>query len=510
MGFLVCLLIILGLIGYFMWRKKKCQNEYDKKFQLFTTQFYDILKNGLNNSNLTYTNLSNNLQGIVEQIKKIKVDELSKDYSGIFLKIIVENYAEIEKMEGIIQQIVVLEDKVNHAEDCYMMVEDQYGKVNRTYYNQVVAMQKISVDTMVECWKNAYKNNDYEVVFNIYPEVLSSCVWFYAMLKPFSAEDFKEIKKIYELVHKDHITNELFIAELFSIKQMGGTGVIRTRIQNYIRQNNYGEQSLIQKFAKNNNSVSVEVALTNVASALMWMNAYDAENIVLEYMLEKQLQMSAKLQERLHSLSNGGGKAPDGFDVKSDSKILYFDVSAITWNDEEYRGLFENLKFQEKILTYSLAIRDEDKELFAAQGFKLPKIQTVLDKIKTVFTNEYKLTVVANIVSCIALSGNGREQLEGIFVQSKACDQLGIFVHMASIGKKLNIKFYTLFMPVANNLSEQKQQAISMQKKISPNVTMWENSLKDTILLAVQLILNDVPTDQNFQKEVDNYEEFQF
>lgn len=501
MGFLICLVIILGVVGYCMWTKKSCQKEYDKEFQILESQFYENLGRQLGDGNTTYINLINALQKIMEEIHKIKETKLSPNYYSLFLKTIVENYNSIDKLENLIHQVSELKDRVNFSEDCYMMVKNEYGKVNRNYYNQVNAMQRNTVDTIVRNWKAAYGNNNYEVILNIQPEVLSSCVWFYAMEKPFSASAFNEIGRIYNLVHKDHLTNELFIAELFSIKQMGGTGVVRTKVQNYIKQNNYGERSLLQKFAASNNSVTEDVALTNVASALMWMNAYDAENIILEHMLERQLQMPAKLQERLHSLSNGGGKAPDGYDVKSDMQTLYFDVSAISWKDDEYRGLFENLGFQEKILTYSLAIRDEDKELFTAQGFKLPGIQNVLKKIETVFSDEYGNNVSANVISSIALSGNGREELEGIFVQSKECSQLGIFVHIASIGKKLNIKFYTLFMPASTDFEIQKQQVISMQKKMSPNVTMWENSLKDTILLAIQQILNDVPTGSKIKDE---------
>ena len=37
---------------------------------------------------------------------------------------------------------------------------------------------------------------------------------------------------------------------------------------------------------------------------------------------------------------------------------------------------------------------------------------------------------------------------------------------------------------------DQKQQALSLYKKLSPSVAMWESSLKDTILFAIQQLLN--------------------
>lgn len=47
-------------------------------------------------------------------------------------------------------------------------------------------------------------------------------------------------------------------------------------------------------------------------------------------------------------------------------------VDVLDWKDDEYIGLFENLAFQDKALTYSLAVRDENKDLFIAQGINVP------------------------------------------------------------------------------------------------------------------------------------------
>ena len=91
---------------------------------------------------------------------------------------------------------------------------------------------------------------------------------------------------------------------------------------------------------------------------------------------------------------------------------------------------------------------------------------------------------------CIILSGSGQEQIHGFITSSSECSHLGIVLHLASIGKKVNIKFYTLFLPDGLDSTAQKQQALSLYKKLSPTVTMWENSLKDTMLTAIQKLLN--------------------
>lgn len=259
---------------------------------------------------------------------------------------------------------------------------------------------------------------------------------------------------------------------MYAKKKMGGEDVLRDHVRNLL------------KVEANSN------ILTLLASGLMWMNAYQTEHTVLQHMLTTGKEMSAKTQERLHSLTNGGGKAPSGFDVKSTVGSLYFDVSALAWKDDEYIGLFENLAFQDKALTYSLAIRDENKDLFIPQGINVPDTNVVLNKFRAVFAEEYGSGVVAQAVNCIALSGSGEEKMEGILASAGECKQMGILIHIARIGKKLIIKFYTMFMPNGSNLAAQKQQALSMYKKLSPTVTMWESSLKDTMLMAVEQLLN--------------------
>ena len=110
--------------------------------------------------------------------------------------------------------------------------------------------------------------------------------------------------------------------------------------------------------------------------------------------------------------------------------------------------------------------------------------------INTVFSDEYGIAVTAELKNCIALSESGEERMEGIVVRSNECTQMGILVHVTRRGRKLNIKLYSLFMPIGNTLAEQKQQALSLYNKFSPSVNGWESRMKDTILMAIQQILN--------------------
>ena len=61
-------------------------------------------------------------------------------------------------------------------------------------------------------------------------------------------------------------------------------------------------------------------------------------------------------------------------------------------------------------------------------------------------------------------------------------------------------------MPDGTQLMEQKQQALSLYKKLSPSISMWESSLKDNILMVVQQLLNttDSQKDINSLKDIDS------
>lgn len=48
----------------------------------------------------------------------------------------------------------------------------------------------------------------------------------------------------------------------------------------------------------------------------------------------------------------------------------------------------------------------------------------------------------------------------------------------------------TLFIPTGANIASQKQQVLSLYKKLSPTVAMWESGMKDTVLMAIQQLLN--------------------
>lgn len=473
-----CTLVIIGIVcyvGFMIWEAvDKNNQEHRRKVDVAKNDFngkksgFDGTISGFFNSTHgsyqnTYSSLKNSVSNMEASNKTLKNLSKNDDYSGT-----------ISSCSKLADEFSDFGQRVNRLPYTRMMDSANYGRIQKTYLDSVRSMNKSMADTIIANCERNMSSHSYSQIFAINIETVLRCVWFYATDKPYSAESFKKAVNVFNrLVEKPHV--DVTIAELYAMKQMGGEDVLRDRIRNMLMTTHTAEE------------------LTLIASALMWINAYQAENMILQHMLSTGMQMSAKTQERLHSLTNGGGKAPSGFNVASNNSALYFDVSALAWKDDEYTGLFENLAFQEKTLSYSLAVRDEDKDLFITNSISVPGTAKILTKLSSVFAEEYGAVVTAELKKCIALSGSGEENMEGILVESNECKQMGILVHVARIGKKMNIKFYTLFMPSVTRLADQKQQVLSLYKKLSPSVAMWESSMKDTVLMAIQQLLNAEP-----------------
>ncbi len=454
-------------------RFKRKENEFLKLRAAFwsTDQFcsyHEVVISMKKLLNDARNNARNNALNMGEKIHRL--DEYQK-YVEQFKSFCEKNYSEVGES---------------------VFATESYGVINKDFMNHIRGYQAESVKFCVSWGKEKLNTLDYDNIWKLSSRTLLQAVWFYAMQKPYSVYNFENASKVFYQIYKTkHI--DVFLAEAYAMKQMGGDRVLEEKLSQLLENKN-GRYHVLDSYCKDKTDMKEKsTVLTNLASGLMWMKAFKEEHTVLQFMLSNNIPMSGKLQERLHSLSNGGENAPSDYDVKTAGSQIYLDVAALAWRDQDYNSFFENLSFKEKSLTYSLAVRAEDKNLFIAQAVNLPENDKIARKISAVFEEEYGTSVTADTVEGVVLSGDGSESLSGILAKAKDCRQLGIFVHIARIGKKLSIKFYTLYVPEAKEPEAQKQQVMSLYKKLSPTVTMWEDSLKDTILMSIQQMLNAVP-----------------
>ena len=242
-----------------------------------------------------------------------------------------------------------------------MMDEGTYGKINKRYWDGVIGLKRTSVVAYIEQCENLLNSTNFDDIFSIDLEEVLRCVWFFATEKTFAALDFQKAEKYFpEFINA---AMQMLLSQIYMQRKK------------WAERMSSGSSTCLVKKRRRFKEININCIRTYVDECV------PVRSTVLQSMLTTGKEMTVKTQERLHSLTNGGGKAPSGFSVRSSGNMLYFDVSALAWKDDEYKGLFENLAFQDKKLTYSLAVRDENKDLVISQRVNVPGVQEILEKI---------------------------------------------------------------------------------------------------------------------------------
>ncbi len=357
--------------------------------------------------------------------------------------------------------------------------EEVYGCVYKPSMEKIngldctTAMQKLNAAKEVLAYHSVNSFMAHlDQLFAIDPYDLICCIWFFAMAKPYSASDFKLSLDIYNQLFRETIQDnpDIFAAQLYAKNELAGEDAVLNDIRDKLK------------------GVWQPVALQVLASAMMWMQCYRAEEYILNYKLDNGMEMTKKEQERLHALANGGGNGPKLH--ASNTEGFQFDISPLTWNDDSYTSFFDNLSFQGNVLPYALAIRDSDNDLTVPSGIKMPDDAQLLKKLQQVFADEYDDTAKVSMVTCVAISDAGEEVFKGYVARCSDCPQMAVVVRIVKIGKHMNIKFYTLFVPQNNSAEEEQKQALALKNNLALTVNIWEKGLKDIILLAIQQLLN--------------------
>ena len=450
---------------------QKCVHEMDE-FKRKTEQFFgsSVYLDQYEYIKSIHSNLSK-----VDEYKKIMPlpDRFACEWESYYQTLKKQE----EKFEDYIYQYF---DMVHKA----TLFSDDYGQVNEQVLKRVQKIRKKDADEVVSKFYMHYQNHEWDQFSEMNVNDVLYYLWFYAMNKPFDADYFYKTRILFDIVYKTNC-NEPVLAQCFATIQVSGiTGIsdlIRNRLRNYFVGLS-GE--MIEVYKKQ---------LHSLASGLMWMKAYQQEKEVLEYMMQQMIPMTAKEQERLHLLSTSNGKNVEMHEVNK-SAYFTFVVDSLEWKDKEYQAFFEHLAFQDRKLDYSLALRDERKDLVLAHAVSIPDLDEIEQRVQAAFDEEYGGDAEIHR-SAVKIVANGENEiLDGFLAESNDLSGFGIFVYLVKVGKKINIKFYTLYLPENVNASIQCKKALSFSKQINPTVSMWETSLKETILLGIQRIFNEKNT----------------
>lgn len=418
-----------------------------------------------------YKNLCSELEAEIKNVEMMPYKtQWTKDY---------EELLNLQK-----KQLQSFEDyifsKLDLSHRCTIF-SNQYGEVNHDLLNKANRMTKEKADAFTDLYINSFKNKDWLTFSRIPLNDILYIMWFYALTKPFDSNHFEEISKIYCHAYQRY-SIESFIAKCYAMMQVATEDVISDQIRSHL------QYLTVSKALKNQRSSFDE--LHQLSSALMWMKAYKSEEQVLQFMLKNNVLMSAKEQERLHLLSTSANINLNFTNHSSSSDLKAVRMDSLDWKSEEYTSFFNNLAFQNKNLTDILALRDDHKDLVLSSNFALPPLNVISEKIQATFYDEYGDAAKVSLEKINSITLDDSEEMEGLLAVSNEVSSLGIFTLLIRIGKKLNIKFYTLYLPEDVSVEQQTKKVISMHKKINPTVTMWEKSLKDTFLTAIEQVLN--------------------
>lgn len=488
---IILLLIILVVVGAFekMFRVDREEiSRKEEKLQSLEGEIKgneNVIKSCLKDIFLPNVQYSLVDKLINENLREISLEIKDMEVANDRLKYLSKKKDQEEKISQYRDEIYPeLKERVEKFNKFYTRLKDftllldkeNYGCIKEQRLSSIMKIDRdYAVKTIEKYSTLIYKKNltqeDLDMIYQINLMEVLGLIWYFATEKVYSVMDFSRAEDLFlKIYKKDHI--EIIIAKLYIKKKIGGEDALRESVRDLLKEQKDPEKLQI------------------IASGLMWMKAYQAESMVLENMLEKGMQMSPKEQERLQILANGGGKAPDEYRVKSTEGKIYLDVTALSWREDEYKNFFDSLAFRDSNLTYSLAVRDEEKELYVTREILIPKQTELYNKLKVVYKQEYGTEVLCNPVEVVAMSGNDKEILEGILVSPQECRQMGILIYLIKIGKKLDIKFYTLAMPIRVTIEEQRQKTLALYKKLSPSLNVWESSLRETALIGIQQLLN--------------------
>ena len=232
-----------------------------------------------------------------------------------------------------------------------------------------------------------------------------------------------------------------------------------------------------------------------LASVLCYTQQFELEKVCLDVIADKYPTLiDDVLYERkllLDSMNQEGIEVyRKQLQFAKDLKMrTEFRVDSLNWNDKEYKDHFLICESTGVNFTQSIAIRSVN-EVIQLSAASIPSIDEIAQRLNILLQDEYGDVVEAIHSDATILMNGGKEVLDGVLVGCKECLQLGLYFQLLKLGKKLNLHMYILYHPYEEKLEIQKQQVLSMVQQLSPVVQTWETSLKTSILMGLQSILN--------------------
>lgn len=365
-----------------------------------------------------------------------------------------------------------------------------------TMINEAKRIKDTQALTAVDIITFANTSNEY-----IY-EMLNALVYF-AIKDNYNSEKYENlfnIVKMYYYVDVSEILNlkpnDDYLVEI-------PINMIISQVLNYNRGGLISKtEPLLKKYlAHSNLNTDICDILINL---FQYLKAKKQEEIVLEYMFERNLPRTAQHEARLAFLKKGINNAPDVINIESSeqNKMLY-DYRSVKWDSKQVKDYFEMLTMNGEKL-YVPLVFDEWKQSVPAQGFVWSD-ETAFEVINAAICNEFDNHFSCYTVLSRTVNDLRSEGISTIIITSNNHPEILISVIGEQFAKSnVDLAIYGIFCPdkvqgvsdkdVSNYNSILCNQFISIKEGENPKISAMIATVKSVITRELEVWFNGTDT----------------
>lgn len=367
--------------------------------------------------------------------------------------------------------------------------EKTYGKVNKKFLKSVneLTLNEETIDNLKFIFNKISSEKQLSFLNRNFVENLLYNLYAVVFKTPFDAQLYSTIYDMYDkytyVIYNDGYNNyavpsfDSMFTKIYAYYHMG-KGVLKqisSQIDLWIKAN----------LLHNKKNILL------MASCMMWIGNYETELRLLRVAASNNIRMESNIQERLRFLESGGTSGPKLYEGVDRQKLNY-DYSSISWDEKKFKLFFENLMFQDRPLTYCLAI-SEFRKTFKAKKSKPIKIEDIFNALSLMAKNEYMSEISCKIIDTNVLSENSSFHENTVLIKIEK-DELnvqhaGIVVIYSCIGLNVNVQIISLFIPQQKlSIKENMELAIGMQTDSYPKLKNYLDSIKDSVAREIDKI----------------------
>lgn len=279
--------------------------------------------------------------------------------------------------------------------------------------------------------------------------------------------------------------------------------IIISQVLNYNRGRLINKTEPLLKMYLTHSQINTDIC-DILINLFQYLKAKKQEEMVLEYMFERNLPRTAQHEARLAFLKKGINNAPDVINIESSeqNKMLY-DYRSVKWDSKQVKDYFEMLTMNSEKLCVPLVF-DEWKQSVPAQGFVWSD-DTAFEVINAAIQNEFDNRFSCYMVMSGTVNDLRAEDTNTIIITSNYYPEILISVIGEQFAKSnVDLAIYGIFCPdrvqgvsdkdVSNYNSILCNQFISIKEGQNPKISAMIATVKSVITRELEIWFNGSDT----------------